>query len=447
MKRMRLLLVFAVLTLLLVSVTLPGSAEGDDTLLVLFRGNGVPADFADQIAALGGEVTYSHEVGFAVVKGVASNAVGKLAKVSDVMPNFAIEFAPTAVSEAFQAEALPASPEDPASAARFSWQWNLVAIDAPEAWAAGYLGSPEVTVAILDTGIDYTYPDLAGLVDLDRSISFVPEDDFYVDLFFPGAHYIADIHWHGTHVAATVASNAYVTAGVTSKTTLMGVKVCSAALGYCPGDAVFAGILYAADNGADVINMSLGGGFFKSEYPGYVSVINKILTYANQKKVTVVVSAGNEALDLDHIPNLYKTYCDAPNTICVSATGPTSADDIRLGPWYEVDAPAVYTNYGRSAINVAAPGGNTGGYVWAACSTFSLVVPVCGTGIYTIGATGTSMASPHVTGLAALLVDQYGKDPGIIREMIQDGADDLGQPGTDPFYGKGRINIFNTVVP
>lgn len=254
MKRMRLLLVFAVLTLLLVSVTLPGSAEGDDTLLVLFRGNGVPADFADQIAALGGEVTYSHEVGFAVVKGVASNAVGKLAKVSDVMPNFAIEFAPTAVSEAFQAEALPASPEDPASAARFSWQWNLVAIDAPEAWAAGYLGSPEVTVAILDTGIDYTYPDLAGLVDLDRSISFVPEDDFYVDLFFPGAHYIADIHWHGTHVAATVASNAYVTAGVTSKTTLMGVKVCSAALGYCPGDAVFAGILYAADNGADVIN-------------------------------------------------------------------------------------------------------------------------------------------------------------------------------------------------
>ncbi len=104
----------------------------------------------------------------------------------------------------------------------------------------------------------------------------------------------------------------------------------------------------------------------------YVGFINSIFNYANSMGVTVVVSAGNEAIDLDHDGNHYKTYCSAPNVICVSATGPTSADDFYYGPWYEIDAPASYTNYGRSAINVAAPGGNDGGFVWAGCSQTSL---------------------------------------------------------------------------
>lgn len=315
------------------------------------------------------------------------------------------------------------------------------AIDADDAWAAGYLGSPDVTLAILDTGIGYTHADLRGLVDLDRSVSFLPREDAAVQRYFPGAHPIADLGYHGTHVAATVASNAIAAAGVTSKITLMGVKVCGTVRRGCPGGAIFAGIRHAVQNGADVINMSLGGAFQKSDYPGYVATINRLFTYANRNNVTVVVSAGNSAADLDHDGSGYKTYCSTPTNFCVSATGPTASAS-RTGPFENVDAPAYYTNYGRSAINVAAPGGNRGGSVWAACSTFSILIPVCRTApTYVVGLGGTSMAAPHTSGLAALMVEKYSKNPAQVKNAIQQSADDLGNTGTDPFYGKGRINV------
>ena len=70
--------------------------------------------------------------------------------------------------------------------------------------------------------------------------------------------------------------------------------------------------------------------------------------------------------------------------------------------------------------------------------------PICQTGYYIIGATGTSMAAPHVSGLAALVVEDVGRKPGRVVTRIQNGADDLGKPGADPFYGKGRINVDGT---
>lgn len=418
----------------------------------------MPRGFEAQVEALGGQVlTVINVVGAAVITGVDTDGLAALQTdkaIDTVEPEVILELPqPTDVSAPFApGNATPSSPSDPTAAWAYARQWNMRAIGADVAWAAGYLGSSDVTVAILDTGIGYTHEDLVGLVDLDRSISFVPNDDVYVNAFFPGAHPIADIGYHGTHVAATVASNGYNAAGVTSRTTLMGVKVCSVATGGCPGGAIFSGIEYAVDNGADVINMSLGGAFQKKSYPGYVSVINRLFNYAHQNKVTVVVSAGNSAADLDrnyypnadgeqtHYPSLYKTYCSTPHNICVSATGPTASAGTN-GPWTDVDAPAYYTNYGRSAINVAAPGGNTGGRVWAACSTFSLVIPVCQADGYIVGISGTSMASPHVAGLAALMVAEYGKNPAKVRSAIEKSADDLGQSGTDPYYGKGRINV------
>jgi subtilisin family serine protease len=71
------------------------------------------------------------------------------------------------------------------------------------------------------------------------------------------------------------------------------------------------------------------------------------------------------------------------------------------------------------------------------------VIPVCGTDTYVLGLGGTSMAAPHVSGLAALMVEDLGRNPGRIKTAIQNSADDLGQPGTDPAYGKGRINVYN----
>ena len=433
--------------LLLPLISMQAAADTGRHLVML---NGGAKHFDKTVKSLGGSVFYRHNAtGIAVVEGLdeaGAAALAAMKSVSDVQPDFMIEMPKQEVGGmANEAFAAPVNNDDPTMATRWSWQWNMRAVDADDAWAMGRLGSEDVTVAILDTGIAYTHADLEDLVDLDRSVSFVPEDDFYVDLFFPGMHPVTDIHYHGTHVAATVSSNAIAAAGVTSKTTLMGVKVCSAVLGFCPGSAVIPGVLHAADAGADVANMSLGGSFVKKEYPGAPGYFNKIFNYAKSKGMTIVVSAGNSGFDLDHDGNGYKTYCSTPATVCVSATGPDSSDDIYEGPFYNVDAPAYYTNYGRSAINVAAPGGNSGGYVWAACSNTSLVIPVCQSGTFILGLGGTSMASPHVAGLAALMVEDYGRDPGAVKTAIQDSADDLGQEGTDPFYGKGRINVSKAV--
>lgn len=430
------------------------SATGPQTTgnhLVVFKAESIPAGFAARVAALGGTIVLSTDVlGAATVAGLDAKAVSDLQKdhdVSYVEPELLLQLPePASEPQTEGMDAAPASPSNPAGAYFFARQWNMRAIDAPQAWAAGYLGSKSVTVGILDTGIGYTHPDLVGLVDLQRSRSFLPEEDAVVQQLFPGANNIADLGYHGTHVAATVASNAIVAAGVTSKTTLMGVKVCGTAVVQgCPGGAIFAGLRYAVDAGADVINMSLGGSFTKSDYPGYVSTINRAFNYAHRKGVTVVVSAGNSSADLDHDGNSYKTYCNTPNNFCVSATGPTG-EFSRTGPFENVDAPAYYTNYGRSAINVAAPGGNSGGYVYAACSTFSIVIPVCRTGAYIVGLAGTSMAAPHTSGLAALMVAKYGKDTARVTSAIEQTADDLGQNGTDPYYGKGRINVYNAVT-
>ncbi len=142
--------------------------------------------------------------------------------------------------------------------------------------------------------------------------------------------------------------------------------------------------------------------------------------------------------------------------ICVSATGPTSANGVD-GPWLAgFDAVASYTNFGRSAISVAGPGstltpGNvplsTGRSVWLTCS--QMTVNTTGnprfcrtTGARLWESTGTSFGAAVTSGLAALLVSRIGHEcPAEIRAAIEESADDLGQPGRDPYYGKGRINV------
>jgi subtilisin family serine protease len=421
------------------------AGEGEARHMVVFRSESAPKDLAERVAALGGRVEAVYgAVGVAVVGGLDPEGLAALARWKDVQMvqvDATVELHPLPV-EPVAAEAVgvePAAPDAPGTAFFYARQWNLPAIGADRAWAAGRLGSPDVTVAILDTGIDYMHADLAGRVDLSRSVSFIPSDDALVAALFPGRHPVTDLQFHGTHVAATIASNALAAAGVTSKVTLIGVKVLNVN-GNGPFSAILAGILYAADAGADVINMSLRGLFDKKEAPGFVSVLNRATNYAARKGVTIVVAAGNDELDIDHNGNGYVAFCDSPNVICVSATGPTASDGTD-GPWYEIDAPAPYTNYGRSVIDVAAPGGGDGGVVWAACSGASLVIPVCQTGIYVVGASGTSMAAPHVAALAALLVEDYGRNPARIRAALRNTADDLGQPGNDPYYGKGRINV------
>ncbi|HEX2079935.1 MAG TPA: S8 family serine peptidase [Longimicrobium sp.] len=424
------------------------SVEGlDGNYLILFNGNGVPAGFENRVAALGGTVIFAHGgAGVGAVAGLTPEAAAQLGAssgVAAVEPDDATVLSPI-MDEVAQADEGVESPTAPATAFFFPRQWHLRAVQANLAWAGGRLGSPNVKVAILDTGLGYTHPDLAGRVDLANSVSFVASENALVAANFPGAHPIADLHYHGTHVGATVSSNAIAAAGVTSRVTLVGVKVCNVN-GQCPTSGVLAGVLYAADLGVHVANLSLGGSFLRRNAsgaggtgPSFLAIINNTFNYAHRKGTTVVVSAGNSAFDMDHDGNSFKAYCSAPTVICVSATGPTGSGGIN-GPFFNVDALAPYSNYGRSAINVAAPGGAQRS-VWAACSTFSLLLPVCRTGVFVVGLNGTSMAAPHTTGTAALIAEDVGRDPAQVRARLQQSADDLGEPGTDPKYGKGRIN-------
>jgi lantibiotic leader peptide-processing serine protease len=423
--------------------------------LVVFSAQRLPNNHARLIASHGGTIVAMYrQIGVVVVDGLTAEGAAALEAqdgVFAVSPDyiFSVELPEgMAVEEAVLDEV---ANDNPQNAFFFARQWHLQAIDAPAAWAAGFTGSSGVTVAIVDTGLGYLHADLVGLVDLSRSASFVPSDDALVQAFFPGAHPVADLHWHGTHVGATVSSNAFAAAGVTSKTTLIGVKVCNVN-GSCPTSGVLAGLMYAADQGADIANLSVGGLFLKSLNPGFVSVINRAYTYANRQGMVIVTSAGNANTDLDrnihpaagHVPSLYASFCNSPTAVCVSATGPLTAGSV-TGPWTELDTRAPYSNYGRSAIDVAAPGGRSGqigagGAVWAACSTFSLVIPVCQTGTFIVGASGTSMASPHAAGVAALIAANGTRNPAQIRNRLHQTADDIGEPGTDPFFGKGRVN-------
>ncbi len=468
-----------------------GGIDGldDGIYLVRFRG-AIPSDFGARVAKLGGEVVFTHagaRVG--AVRDLTPETAAKLSASAgvDVAQDDAVEISvergdvESATGEGAVANDGINSPTNPAAAFFYARQWGMRAIAAPAAWADGKLGSATTKVGILDTGLDYLHPDLWGRVDLDLSRSFLSAaENARVQAAFPGAHPVADIHYHGTHVGATVVSNGLAAAGVTSRVTLVGLKVCfpnAAFNGICPTSGTMAAILFAADNGIPVINMSLGGSFLRrlasakggsteNANPSFIAVINDVFQYANRNGTVVVVSAGNAAADMQHAGNTYYSYCDAPHAICVSATGPTAAL-VHGGTYENPDARAPYSNFGNR-IDVAAPGGAgrnasatnpvlNRGWVYAACSGFSIVPGLggplaCGGRFYNpvtgawsasvIGVNGTSMAAPHATGVAALIAGTPGIDASGIRTALHGTSDDLGDGGKDPVYGFGRVNAY-----
>ena len=439
----------------------------NDQYVVEFKGNTTPKDLQVRIAGLGGRLVGSFpEIGVALVADLSPTAATSLANQTDVSNVTLDEF--VTYSEKFQkrpntvpAGPRPSSATDPESAVFYPFQWDKRAIHADRAWQAGFHGSPDVRLAIIDTGIDPTHPELTGLIDTGSSISLCSNETPLVQQQFPGYPAWTDLYGHGTATAAIASSNSNLLAGVTSRTTLIAIK----ALGIvpCRASSIFLGIIYAAQHGADVINISAGNSpFLRATSKNFVHFDHLAVQYALQKGVSaVVVAAGNEAFDFDHAGNLTEEFCDVPGVICVSATGPTNSGPEYLGPFANVDSSSFYTNYGVSAIDVAAPGGNLSfdnagniigdSYIFTACATTdrqfdsggNLVPGLCsGNGITTAGGIGTSFAAPEVSGLAALLVSQLGHGNGAqVRNAIENSADDLGKPGVDPLYGKGRINV------
>jgi subtilisin family serine protease len=198
------------------SLAVAAGADAASRHFVLFKSqNKVPAGFASRVAALGGKVESAYDaVGAATVLGLSANAVATLRGSSDVASvdqdeAFSVDYRTVPQSEIAAAAGTAVRAADasgPAGAFYFARQWNHRAIGADKAWAAGKRGSSAVRVAILDTGIDYTYPDLAPLVDVDRSASFIPGDDTVATKFFAGKNLkkFVDFNGHGTHVASAV---------------------------------------------------------------------------------------------------------------------------------------------------------------------------------------------------------------------------------------------------
>ena len=300
-------------------------------------------------------------------------------------------------------------PNDP----MYPLQWHMGMIRAPEAWAVTRGGG--VVVAVIDTGVAWKdlegvarrAPDLAGT-------AFVPGKSFV-----PGLPDGLDDHLHGTHVAGTIAqttNNQVGVAGVAFEASIMPLKVLGG-----DGRGSVAGIAnairYAADHGAQVINMSLGG-------PLPSRVLAKAIEYANDKGVTVVCAAGNESKSRIGYP---AANDGAVAVAAVDLTGQRT--------WY--------SNWGDQ-LDISAPGGDTrvdknrDGYPDGVLqNTIKLQDPLADEYMWL---QGTSMASPHAAGVAALIVARGVTNPAEVERILKATAVHPKGVEWDRDYGAGIID-------
>jgi thermitase len=300
-------------------------------------------------------------------------------------------------------------PNDPGYGA----QWPLTKIKAPQAWDTN-TGSSSVRVGVIDTGIDYTHPDIAPNY-------FACGYDFVNHDTDP-----RDDNGHGTHVAGTIAgrtNNALGIAGIaggwgsTHGVTLIAEKVLDAS-GSGSWDDVASGITHAVDAcGVQVINLSLGGWGLPP------TAALDALQYAADKGVMSVVAAGNDNYDASagFYPCAYgpgHPKSSAEIVMCVSATDSS-------------DNRASFSNYG-DPVDISAPGVNVLSTVLK--NSYGYM-------------SGTSMATPQVTAVVALVKSQF---PDATRDQVWAyvlaGADDLGVAGWDRYFGWGRVNAYQALL-
>ena len=359
-------------------------------------------------------------------------------------------------------------PNDPL----YAQQWNFPLIDLERAWDINAGGSSAIVVAVLDTGVAFrdatvsyntrawstvsglsllTFPSLGTVsipfsraTDLGAADSFVAPRDFIWQDANP-----FDFVGHGTHVAGTIAqatNNGTGAAGVAYNVRIMPVKVLSDLWDFIFGnsrtgtdDVVAQGIRYAADNGANIINMSLG----RSGSPA--PVIEAAMRYAVDRGVFIAVSAGNAFEDGNPIRRPADIAERIEGVMAVAAVGPdrNKAPYSSTGSWVEIAAPGGNTRQGSAAgvlQQTLSPSDNetfAGGPSTYRAPRFDRFV-------YR-NFQGTSMAAPHVAGLAALLMHQGVRNPASIERAIKQFATELGEAGRDNTYGHGLINARATL--
>ncbi|MGW3250680.1 S8 family peptidase [Streptomyces fungicidicus] len=357
--------------------------------------------------------------------------------------------APKALSaaEIARAESAAAADQDPLQ----GLQWDLPAIKADKAHEKS-LGSSKVTVAVIDTGVDDTHPDIAPNFDRAASVNCVTgKPDTSDGAWRPGAQESP----HGTHVAGEIAAakNGVGMTGVAPGVKVSGIKV-SNPDGYFYTEAVVCGFMWAAEHGVDVTNNSYytDPWYFNCkndpDQTALLEAVTRATRYAERKGAVNVAAAGNENYDLaadentdpvspnDGTPSdrvIDPTECldiptQLPGVVTVAATG---AKGLKSS----------FSNYGRGVIDIAAPGGDSTRYQTPEPpATSGLILGTLPGGSWGYMA-GTSMASPHVAGVAALIKSTHPKaSPALVKAMLYAQAD--ATACTDPYDidGDGKVD-------
>jgi subtilisin family serine protease len=429
--------------------------------LVATAGGTVTSDLSDQIGVLG--VESANEAFDEVLSASPLVDVAAEEFVWKQYPSYeeAVEGGTLTVVDR---EPVPGGGPDPAPDALDTLQWNMELIRAHEAHAV-QSGSRLVEVGILDTGIDGAHADFVDLdgtnVDCLKGRDFIPAG--------PGVGSPApctDNNFHGTHVAGIVAARANVhgVVGVAPNVSLVPVKVCDAA-GFCYSNSTAAGITYAGDAKLEVINMSffvdddqfLASTEFKcSSDPvqhAFRKANERAIDYARNQGVVPVAALGNSNTDLANPPEGNDCEVVPAETEGVIGT-------MALGPSSEK---SYYSSFGVGATDVGSPGGNSRnprGEIPGPCGTQVLsTIPGNAWGCFQ----GTSMASPHSAGVAALIVSQFGQvatdagetdvkmRPQQVEDYLQGTAIDLFAVdgtlrGYDGCFGNGRIDALKAVL-
>jgi lantibiotic leader peptide-processing serine protease len=383
-------------------------------------------------------------------------------------------------------------------------QWDMSIINAGSDTSYEHATGEGVKVGVIDSGVDFNHPDVAPNLDVDASCSFIFDDTPTADPAeiangdCTNKAAVQDLGGHGTHVASNIAApvNGIGIAGVAPEATIVALKACTE-VGYCFADSVAAALRYAGDQGLDVVNLSLFADPYlyycksEAEQRAILAELEAAARYARQKGVLIVASAGNEADDLQH-PDVDTISPDWPpgaaeereignncrvspaelsGALTVSATGPIGY------PGYDLWI-ADYSSVGMGVVDVAAPGGDffratntrqdavlgalssTGdpdNSIWEFYDFLETNggpgfdgLTVLADGGYRYGfLNGTSMAAPHATGVAALIVENHpGWNPAAVKAAVERTAQPLDCPSValanDPrvCYGSGGRTSF-----
>lgn len=334
--------------------------------------------------------------------------------------------------------------------------WGIDRVHAPDAWDKGYTGFG-TTVAIIDTGVAWNHPDLAANVTAARCFTSAGTDGG--DFTIGGCNPYPEYSDHGTHVAGTTAAafgggvvGVAPEAQIASYNTFEPIPGC----GICTlSSSRWQAMIDAADSGFQIISMSLGsvrqyGGQGTNELATFVAAEKRVANYVARQGAVIVAAAGNSALDLNgtivHLPG------DIPQIINVGATGIQQVPRYPFPAAYDIRA--FYSNSG-AALTLAGPGGDCGelfgcsgnpgtGYGWFEYLILSSSVnanPACAATFNCLVGfgwkAGTSMATPHVSGVAALVrASKPGMNPNQVRARLKQTAEHI---GSRQEFGHGMV--------